>query len=108
MRLAFCSNAFHTMIKHVQAVERMRSCAERMRSDKESVTFYVTGTVYDIPASLNLIILSFSSIFDTTFLHLDFFVTLRTSLSFHLIDNATTAHGNQAKAVLINRGFIHV
>ena len=69
---------------------------------KTRYTLCLTGTVYDIPALIDLIISSFSSIVNTTFLRLNFSATLRTSLKFYSIDNVTTAHAQS------NLGFVQM
>ena len=71
-------------------------------------TLCLTGTVYDIPAAIDLIISRFSSIVNNTFLSLNVSAVLRTSLKFYLTDNVTTAHAqsNQGCMCSDNRGFI--
>ena len=61
---------------------------------KTRYTLCLTGTVhvYDVPASIDLIILSFWSIINANFLRLNFSAVLRTLLKFYSIDNATTVH----------------
>ena len=93
MQLASHSNEFHPTINCVQAVEQMHSYTERTRLDKKKrYTLCLTGTVYEVPASIDLTISSFSSIINTTFLRLNVSAILHTSLQFYSINNVTTVH----------------
>ena len=64
---------------------------------KMCYTLCLTGTVYDVPALINLIISSLSSIVNTTFLRLNFSVILRASLKSYSINNVTTVHAQRSQ-----------
>ena len=84
--LAFHLNAFGFSFECISYNDRMRPgcganafiCLAHTLGQKMHYTLCLTGTVIDVPASINLIISSFSSIVNTTFLRLNFFVILRT------------------------------
>ena len=64
---------------------------------KMCYTLCLTGTVYDVSASIKLIISSFSSIVNTTLLLLNFSVILLTLLKSYSINNVTTAHAQSSQ-----------
>ena len=59
---------------------------------KTRYTLCLTGNVYDVPASIELIISIFSSIVNTSFFRLSFSTILRISLKFYSFDKVTTVH----------------
>ena len=68
---------FEWVINHVLSTSETRSTEYQMR-------FQVSN---EVPASINLIISSVSSIVDNTFLRLNFALVFRTSLKFNVMNN---------------------
>ena len=101
--LAFCSNALGFLFERFSYNDRTRpGCGAsafirgaNALGQKMLYTLCLTGTVYRVPASINLIISSFLSIVNT-FLRLNFSVILRTSLKSYSID-VTTAHAQSSQ-----------
>ena len=105
MRLATRSNAFGYSFERIWLLLRTSFVQHSNASIRGAKAFeqkmryalYLTGTVYDVPASIDLINLSFSSIDCTTFLRLNFSAILCSSLKFYSIDNVTTAHAQSSQ-----------
>ena len=99
-QLASRSNAFSFSLQHISyngqtcpgcGVNAFIRGANEF-GQKTRHTLCQTDTVYDGPASIDLIISSFSSIVNTTFLRLNLSAILCTSLKFYSTNNVTTAH----------------